>query len=586
MKNLGGEYLQLFSKNIVATFCHTFEKVVDPKKRISLFKLRQTWNGIIPARKLIAIDKHVHSIDSGWPVMPEPPSTPQSPTIFVNPKFVKPDGEIITQKIEDNEEKDTTSVQEHKSYSEPKQGATNIQEQRKALLEQQRQKRFETEKQMGLHTSESNIPSTDAPPKSAISGSKGSKVTSGAPKRVRFIDEEQAGPITKRSKEDNHLAVSTGPSPLNIRPRMLDLDDLPEELIPIHHKRIKQQVDDQLSTGQINRDEHSSLVENIDKYYELQKKKLADKLSPDKSPLKETPLKQPSEEMQSTGQQNVAEENRSNEPPSTLNILEQIPKGPVNMSDLLSKLVKTGLLPQQQPTDKVEAPPQVIAPPTNTTQPVKSMDEHLPPAIRMNPTLRIPDLHLKIPHLKQFYPSLVDLLYAGEQCSQCGLRFTEVASTEYRSHLDWHFQLNRKDKDGLRKISRNWFIHPDDWYALKEGEQIEDKVKSNIFEQEQLDEEQKVEDGNISCKVLPGEGNEACHLCGESFEQFWEEDLEEWHFKDAVRTSEGILYHGDCRREAKDSEVPQTPVTPIASDIIPKEEFEKARTKASTDIDR
>ena len=33
-------------------------------------------------------------------------------------------------------------------------------------------------------------------------------------------------------------------------------------------------------------------------------------------------------------------------------------------------------------------------------------------------------------------------------------------------------------------------------------------AKSNIFEQEQLEEEQKVEDGNISCKVLPGEGNE------------------------------------------------------------------------------
>ena len=87
----------------------------------------------------------------------------------------------------------------------------------------------------------------------------------------------------------------------------------------------------------------------------------------------------------------------------------------------------------------------------------------------------------------------MDLLYAGEQSSQCGLRFTEVGSTEYRSHLNWHFQLNRKDKDGLWKISRNWFIHPDvstafvytlhnftycltqDWYALKDGEQIEDK---------------------------------------------------------------------------------------------------------------
>ena len=52
-------------------------------------------------------------------------------------------------------------------------------------------------------------------------------------------------------------------------------------------------------------------------------------------------------------------------------------------------------------------------------------------------------------------------------------------------------------------------------------------------------------------------------MCGETFEQFWEEDLEEWHFKDAVRTSEGCLYHTDCQKEAKDSEVPSTPVTPV-----------------------
>ena len=29
-----------------------------------------------------------------------------------------------------------------------------------------------------------------------------------------------------------------------------------------------------------------------------------------------------------------------------------------------------------------------------------------------------------------------------------------------------------------------------------------------------------------------------------------------------------------------------TPVTPIASGIIPNEDFEKARTKVSTDVDR
>ena len=48
---------------------------------------------------------------------------------------------------------------------------------------------------------------------------------------------------------------------------------------------------------------------------------------------------------------------------------------------------------------------------------------------------------------------------------------------------------------------------------------------------------------------------QACHLCGEPFEQFWEEDLEEWHYHDAVRTPDNLLYHVDCRKEAKDSEV-------------------------------
>ena len=58
----------------------------------------------------------------------------------------------------------------------------------------------------------------------------------------------------------------------------------------------------------------------------------------------------------------------------------KVSKGPVNMPALLSKLVKTGLLPQQQPTESIE-PTAVVVPPTNTTQQVDSMDEHLPPAI-------------------------------------------------------------------------------------------------------------------------------------------------------------------------------------------------------------
>ena len=31
---------------------------------------------------------------------------------------------------------------------------------------------------------------------------------------------------------------------------------------------------------------------------------------------------------------------------------------------------------------------------------------------------------------------------------------------------------------------------------------------------------------------------QVCDICEEPFEEFWEEDLEEWHFKDAVRTED------------------------------------------------
>ena len=60
----------------------------NPKVRISLYKLRQTWTPYFPNRKLAAIDRHVHALDPNWPVTATDTSPP-SPTIFVNPKFLE-----------------------------------------------------------------------------------------------------------------------------------------------------------------------------------------------------------------------------------------------------------------------------------------------------------------------------------------------------------------------------------------------------------------------------------------------------------------------------------------------------------------
>lgn len=60
----------------------------EPKVRISLYKLRQTWNPFIAKKRLAAIDKHIHALDPNWPVTATDIVAPTSPTIHVNPDFL------------------------------------------------------------------------------------------------------------------------------------------------------------------------------------------------------------------------------------------------------------------------------------------------------------------------------------------------------------------------------------------------------------------------------------------------------------------------------------------------------------------
>uniref|UniRef100_A0A1A8SA63 Pre-mRNA cleavage complex 2 protein Pcf11 n=2 Tax=Nothobranchius rachovii TaxID=451742 RepID=A0A1A8SA63_9TELE len=85
VKNVGGEYLAVFAKNLITSFICVFEKV-DENTRKSLFKLRSTWDEVFPLKKLYALDVRVNSLDPAWPIKPLP-----SPTnaIHVNPKFLK-----------------------------------------------------------------------------------------------------------------------------------------------------------------------------------------------------------------------------------------------------------------------------------------------------------------------------------------------------------------------------------------------------------------------------------------------------------------------------------------------------------------
>lgn len=49
-----------------------------------MFKLRQTWNDVLPAKKLFALDVQINMLDPAWPVTAQPPNN----SIHLNPKFL------------------------------------------------------------------------------------------------------------------------------------------------------------------------------------------------------------------------------------------------------------------------------------------------------------------------------------------------------------------------------------------------------------------------------------------------------------------------------------------------------------------
>ena len=50
VKNHGDPYRSVFQPNLVSTFAAVFEAIEDPRIRISLHKLRNTWNSIFDPR--------------------------------------------------------------------------------------------------------------------------------------------------------------------------------------------------------------------------------------------------------------------------------------------------------------------------------------------------------------------------------------------------------------------------------------------------------------------------------------------------------------------------------------------------------
>ncbi|XP_068144812.1 pre-mRNA cleavage complex 2 protein Pcf11 isoform X2 [Drosophila tropicalis] len=165
--------------------------------------------------------------------------------------------------------------------------------------------------------------------------------------------------------------------------------------------------------------------------------------------------------------------------------------------------------------------------------------------------------------IKTRQTAVVATLYLGMQCSSCGVRFPPEQTIKYSQHLDWHFRQNRRDRDTNRKAtSRRWYYDLNDWRQYEEIEDMEEREKNFLEAQgsggttadafDDLSQQRSMDSPVPTCPAGADDVDRCCDMCHEKFEQFYNEELEEWHLRSAIRVEDKI-YHPLCYEDYKTS---------------------------------
>ncbi|KAG8453082.1 hypothetical protein GDO86_004771 [Hymenochirus boettgeri] len=225
--------------------------------------------------------------------------------------------------------------------------------------------------------------------------------------------------------------------------------------------------------------------------------------------------------------------------------------GQLDVNELFSKLLSTGILKakQAESSSSQASEPSLPPPPPPLEEEEDDPDDDQD----------VPDLtSFAMEDLKQRYDSVINRIYTGIQCYSCGMRFTKSQTDIYADHLDWHYRQNRTEKDVSRKIThRRWYYSLTDWIEFEEIADLEERAKSQFFEKVHEEvilktQEAAKEKEFQSVPAGPAGQDEICEICQEQFEQYWDEEEEEWHLKNAMCVNEKI-YHPSCYDDYKNT---------------------------------
>ncbi|KFR08380.1 Pre-mRNA cleavage complex 2 protein Pcf11, partial [Opisthocomus hoazin] len=256
--------------------------------------------------------------------------------------------------------------------------------------------------------------------------------------------------------------------------------------------------------------------------------------------------------------------------------------GQLDVNELFAKLLSTGILKLSK-TDSTSA--QVNE---TSAQPAAEEEDD-----DQNDDPNVPDLtNFTVEELRQRYDSVINRLYTGIQCYSCGMRFTTSQTDVYADHLDWHYRQNRTEKDVSRKIThRRWYYSLTDWIEFEEIADLEERAKSQFFEKAHEEvvlktQEAAKEKEFQSVPAGPAGAVESCEICQEQFEQYWDEEEEEWHLKNAIRVDEKI-YHPSCYEDYQNTTsfdcTPSPSKTPVENPLNIMLNIVKQETQESCD---